>query len=90
MQLVLEKILKNNKIKIKKNIVQDTEKKLDQYYTKGGIADFCIEKTIKILKRFIHLEEYLFFEPSAGYGCLEVNIINRQLLTSLKIKIEKN
>ena len=52
---------------------------LDQYYTKKYIANICVNKMKNILNNFIDIKEYLFFEPSAGYGCFYDSIKNHKL-----------
>lgn len=42
---------------------------LDQYYTKNNIAEMCIDEMISVLKEIVNINNYLFLEPSAGYGC---------------------
>lgn len=50
------------------NILNNTNS-LDQYYTKEHIAEKCTNQIIKILNKIINVNDYLFFEPSGGYGC---------------------
>ncbi|MGI9461645.1 MAG: restriction endonuclease subunit M [Alphaproteobacteria bacterium] len=52
-----------------KNLVNDSAKDKDQYYTKPEIADYCFRKLEKVARELqIDLSEYQFIEPSAGCG----------------------
>lgn len=53
-----------------------TDKQLDKFYTKEGLAIRLIDTTYKILQ--IDPKEELFIEPSAGSGAFSKNMINVQ------------
>lgn len=50
---------------------------LDQYYTKNPIAAKCTNQMLNVLANVININDYLFFEPSAGYGCFYDEIKKR-------------
>lgn len=50
-------------------------KNLDQFFTKEDVSKECVKSTISILNQFdIDIDNSLFVEPSAGYGCFLDNI----------------
>ena len=60
----------NNEIsKDIRNTFSDANEKLDKYYTKQSVADFCYSKMIELLNfNNNNKDNLLFIEPSAGSG----------------------
>ncbi len=65
------KLVEKDNHPTKPNLGHSLRPPLDQYYTKKNIAEICFAEIIKIIneaKQSIRLKDYIFFEPSAGYG----------------------